>query len=140
MFDRFELEGTTYYQEGRKCGKAGCHCQGDDGELHGPYWYARDDQGRRSYVGRDLPEHIARARAIHARRLDDLRAAGDRLRHELGAVTRLERREALDGDDRAILARLGFADCLVSGCSSPAAQGDLVHVLRVVDQNRAQED
>jgi hypothetical protein len=122
MFDRFELEGTTYYQQGRKCGKAGCHCQ-NGGELHGPYWWARNDHGQRSYVGRDLPEAIARAREVHDRRLPELLAERRRLVAELDAMTRLLCNKALHAEDLPIIERLGFGDCLVSAGELQAAQG-----------------
>ena len=122
MSDRFELEGTTYYQQGRKCGKPGCHCQ-NGGALHGPYWYSRNEHGRRGYVGRELPEHIARAREVHARRLGDMQAERARLRRELDAVSKLTRKEGLSDGDRSILVALGFGDCLVPAGALQETQG-----------------
>ena len=50
--------GDRFYQLERiRCGKVGCKCAGEHGELHGPYWYAywRDDEKLRSrYVGKRL--------------------------------------------------------------------------------------
>lgn len=48
--------GDRLYQlEQVRCGKAGCKCAGENGELHGPYWYAywRDDGKLKSrYIGK----------------------------------------------------------------------------------------
>jgi len=50
--------GERLYQLERvRCGKVGCKCAGEHGELHGPYWYAywRDDGKLKSqYVGKRL--------------------------------------------------------------------------------------
>lgn len=51
------LENRIYQLERVRCGKAGCKCAGENGELHGPYWYAywRDDGKLKSrYVGKQL--------------------------------------------------------------------------------------
>jgi hypothetical protein len=48
---------AVYQLERVRCGKAGCKCAGENGELHGPYWYAywRDDGKLRStYIGKKL--------------------------------------------------------------------------------------
>ncbi|MBD3884918.1 hypothetical protein IFO70_24600 [Phormidium tenue FACHB-886] len=48
--------GDYLYQFERvRCGKVGCRCAGEGGELHGPYWYAywREDGRLRSrYIGK----------------------------------------------------------------------------------------
>lgn len=50
--------GDRLYQLERiRCGKVGCKCAGEHGELHGPYWYAywREDEKLKSrYVGKRL--------------------------------------------------------------------------------------
>lgn len=50
--------GDKIYQLERvRCGKSGCRCAGENGELHGPYWYAywRDTGKLKSqYVGKIL--------------------------------------------------------------------------------------
>lgn len=50
--------GDRLYQLERiRCGKAGCKCAGENGELHGPYWYAywRDDGKLKSrYIGKQF--------------------------------------------------------------------------------------
>ncbi len=51
------ISGRLYQLERVRCGKAGCKCAGENGELHGPYWYAywRDDGRLKSrYVGKQL--------------------------------------------------------------------------------------
>jgi hypothetical protein len=50
------LNGISYYQQTRKCGKEGCHCA--SGVEHGPYWYARDGGDKVRYIGKDLPNDI----------------------------------------------------------------------------------
>lgn len=48
--------GNIIYQlELVKCGKEGCKC--NRGQLHGPYWYAYQQQGKKfksSYIGKTL--------------------------------------------------------------------------------------
>jgi hypothetical protein len=47
--------GYTYQQEYIKCGKPGCKC--NDGDKHGPYWYAYWSEGnktRKKYIGKNL--------------------------------------------------------------------------------------
>ena len=50
--------GDRLYQLERvRCGKTGCKCVGENGALHGPYWYAywRDEGKLKSrYVGKHL--------------------------------------------------------------------------------------
>ncbi|MBD1909853.1 MULTISPECIES: DUF6788 family protein [unclassified Leptolyngbya] len=46
-----------YQLERIRCGKAGCKCAGENGKLHGPYWYVywRDAGKLKSrYVGKRL--------------------------------------------------------------------------------------
>ena len=46
-----------YQLELIRCGKLGCKCAGENGELHGPYWYAywREDGKLKSrYIGKRL--------------------------------------------------------------------------------------
>ena len=110
--DQFSLEGVTYYQQERKCGKRSCHCA-KGGKMHGPYWYARPEHGKIRYVGKLLPDHIAEVRKEHDRRLAEMVQERRRLAREFDAVTRLIRNDELIGGDRAILAELGFDSCLV---------------------------
>ena len=126
MRERFELEGKTYYQQYRKCSKTACHCQDDGDQGHGPYWYARDDRGRRSYVGRDLPEDVQRAHATHERRTNEIYQARRRIADQFDAITRLLCNKALHDGDREIIETLGFADCLVSEPELAIAQDGLV--------------
>jgi len=119
MHETFTLEGVTYGQQYRKCGKPTCKtCQGN-GPGHGPYWYGRDQvSGARSYVGRELPADVARARQELARQRSELAMQRDRLRQQAAALARLIAREPWSGKDRELIAWLGFAGCLVQ---SPAA-------------------
>lgn len=51
------MDNRFYQLERVRCGKAGCKCAGENGQLHGPYWYAywRDDGKLKSrYVGKQL--------------------------------------------------------------------------------------
>lgn len=51
------VDNAIYQLERVRCGKEGCKCAGESGELHGPYWYAywRDDGKLRSkYIGKKL--------------------------------------------------------------------------------------
>lgn len=54
--------GALLFQlERKRCGKATCHCAREDGQGHGPYWYAYWRAGgktRSKYLGKHLrPEH-----------------------------------------------------------------------------------
>jgi len=121
--DRFTLEGFTYYQQGRKCGRAGCKCQ--RGELHGPYWYKRDlSSGAVVYVGRDLPPEIAAARGWHDLLVGDMRRARLALAEAFDAVGRLLRGEALSAGDRCIIEGLGLGAALVSQRGNQVTQDD----------------
>lgn len=117
--DRFELEGVTYYQQGRKCGKAACKCA--NGHLHGPYWYC-SDQGRVGYIGKALPEPISRARAAHDGLLTDMVRQRRQFITKADVLTRLIGHAPLSQDDRAMLVALGYGDCLVSPASWAATQ------------------
>lgn len=118
MLTNFALEGVTYSQQYRKCGKPTCqHCQ-DGGPGHGPYWYARDTMtGARSYVGRDLPAGVAAARQNLASQRHELTMQRDRLRDQAAALDRLLGKGHLSGKDRELIQWLGFGACLVQ---SPA--------------------
>lgn len=51
------LGDRLYQLERVRCGKTGCKCAGEQGELHGPYWYAywREEGKLKSrYVGKRL--------------------------------------------------------------------------------------
>lgn len=118
--DRFELQGIVYYQQGRKCGKADCACA--QGELHGPYWYARDvSYNKVSYLGKELPGNVVKARAALAKSQARIRAKI----HEINAkVMALETQEnalkllaagmLVSAQHKALIRKMGFASCLVS--------------------------
>lgn len=51
------VDGCLYQLERVRCGKLRCKCAGENGTLHGPYWYAywRDDGKLKSrYVGKQF--------------------------------------------------------------------------------------
>jgi hypothetical protein len=111
--DRFELEGQTYFQQGRKCGKPSCKCV--QGQLHGPYWYHRDQvSGKVKYIGRSLPVEIAAARAAHDAMLSVMVKKRRRLLEQADALARLIGHKPLRDSDRATVTALGFGACLVS--------------------------
>lgn len=119
MLTTFALEGVTYSQQNRKCGKPGCQTCQDGGPGHGPYWYARDAMtGARSYVGRELPADVAAARQTLASQRQELAMQRDRLREQAAALDRLLGKGHLSGRDRELIQWLGFGACLVQ---SPAA-------------------
>ena len=121
--DRFTLEGFTYYQQGRKCGRPGCKCA--KGELHGPYWYKRNlESCKVSYLGRDLPQEIAAARGWHDLLAGDMRRARLALAEAFDAVGRLLRGEALSAGDRCIIEALGLGAALVSQRDNQVTQDD----------------
>ena len=111
--ETFDLEGVTYYAEGRKCGKAGCRCQ--SGDLHGPYYYRRDQAtGKVTYLGKVLPNQVDEARRRLAYFSRDLEVARRRLLAQAEALGRLYHRRPLTAEDRAAIRDLGFGACLVS--------------------------
>ena len=57
-----KVNGVTYRQQFRKCGKAGCKC--NTGEGHGPYWYSYDGSSAAKYVGIKLPEHVIKHKEL----------------------------------------------------------------------------
>ena len=108
----FSLEGVTYYQQGRRCGRATCKCA--QGELHGPYWYGRDmATGKVSYIGRELPQAVERARRDYNRLVVRMDRYIRDLSAQLEAVTKLRRYEPLTEQDRAVLRAMELGDALV---------------------------
>jgi len=119
--NRFELQGIIYYQQGRKCGKPDCVCA--SGELHGPYWYSRDmAYNKVSYLGKELPVNIAKARAALAKSQARIKA---KIAEITDKVIQLEKQEnalklllagmALSPSHKAIVHKFGFGLCLVPG-------------------------
>ena len=119
--DRFELQGIVYYQQGRKCGKPDCACV--SGELHGPYWYSRDvAYNKVSYLGKELPENVAKARAAliksQARIKAKIAEIADKviqLEKQKNALKLLSGGMALSPSHKAIIQKFGFGPCLVPG-------------------------
>ena len=110
--ERFVLEGMNYYQQGRKCGKQGCKCV--TGELHGPYWYAREiDSGQVRYLGRELPAEVLVAYTAHTRLLPQMTRRRRELLKQYDALGRLLKGETLWTEDRPIISLLGFGEALV---------------------------
>ena len=121
--ESFDLEGVTYYAEGRKCGKAVCRCQ--TGDLHGPYWYRRDQTtGKVAYLGKTLPAELDEARRRLSLYGRDIVAAHSRLLDQAEALRRLQTRQHLTAQDRAAIQDLGFGMCLVSEPLSAGTQED----------------
>ncbi len=109
--NRFRLNGVTYYQEYRKCGKAGCRvCQRGPG--HGPYWYSRDRLGHREYIGRQLPPSIEAARAAYRQKFEEMLEERGRLRLALTAIESHINGLGLSNDEKAALQGLGYGDTL----------------------------
>ncbi len=51
------VNDRIYQLERVRCGKASCKCVGENGEMHGPYWYAywRENSKLKSrYIGKKL--------------------------------------------------------------------------------------
>ena len=120
---RFILEGVSYYQQGRKCGNPSCRCAQGGENLHGPYWYGRDlTTGKVRYLGRQLTEHIEKARDRHAyyasARLNWMRRErtehAEKLLAEARTLEKLANGEPLTHDERAWLREQDLGDALVS--------------------------
>jgi hypothetical protein len=54
--EQIEVNGRTYKQQMRSCGKA-C-CKGVQGGVHGPYWYVSEPGKALRYVGARLPDGV----------------------------------------------------------------------------------
>jgi hypothetical protein len=121
MKERFLQEGVNYYQQGRKCGKPTCKCA--QGELHGPYWYARDVyNGQVRYLGRELPAEVLSAREAFDRLLPEMTKRRRELLRQYDALGRLLKCERLTDEDRVILEMFGFGEALVSNGGQAATQ------------------
>jgi hypothetical protein len=111
--DRFILQGTIYYQQGRQCGRANCKCaSGRDEDLHGPYWY-KHSRGKVTYLGKELPAAVAEVRAAHERLLAQMSHKRLELLGQADALERLMHNEPLEDGDGAILEQLGFGAALL---------------------------
>lgn len=109
----FTIQGFTYYQQYRKCGKDGCKC--NHGEPHGPYWYKRSlNANRIHYVGKDLPEHVEAAYEALMENRSKLHSTRRRLLDEANTIKKLLAGQRLTNAEKAIIDHLGFAECLVS--------------------------
>ena len=59
----FSLNGDTYSQTWRKCGKSNCKCHTDWDHRHGPYWNRKssDPYTKDKYIGKELPQWVIAA-------------------------------------------------------------------------------
>lgn len=104
---RFELYGISYYQEYRKCGKASCtRCA--DGPGHGPYWWSRDRNGKRKYIGVNLPKEITDADQERREMISAARAYRMKLSNQIAALDRLLNNSPLQDGDRDVFKALGI--------------------------------
>ncbi len=121
MEERFFLEGANYYQQSRKCGKPTCKCV--TGELHGPYWYARDiESGQVKYLGKELPTEVLSAYTVHTQLLPEMTRRRRELLKQYNALGRLMKGEKLWTEDKAIISLLGFGEALVYRDTASATQ------------------
>jgi hypothetical protein len=121
--DRFFLEGANYYQQTRKCGKSTCKCA--TGELHGPYWYARDiESGQVKYLGRELPTEVLSAYTVHMQLLPEMTRRRRELLRQYDALGRLMKGEKLLAEDKTIITLLGFGETLVQNDGQAQTQDD----------------
>ena len=105
--ERFVFDDRIYYQQYRKCGRAGCMCK--SGDLHGPYWYSKFEGGvGTKYVGKELPAHVSKARQRYKKRARQIEAAASKHRTRLTTLERLMARGALTADELAMLRRRGI--------------------------------
>ena len=118
MSDEMKVNGVTFRQQYRKCGKPGCKCNTNEG--HGPYWYSYDGNSAAKYVGINLPEHVIKHKELLkasreklrvikgkiTKKRDDLYIAYRNADRELSALRALEAGERVDSD---VLKALGLA-------------------------------
>ena len=111
--ESFFLEGRRYYQQRRTCSRQSCRCR--QGELHGPYWYARDTtSGAVTYIGRELPPEVLKAVNEHDIRLGAMMQRRAELQRDLDALDRLIHHAAVSDLDHMTLQRMGFGSCLAA--------------------------
>ena len=112
--DAFNLEGTHYFQQGRKCNKPACHCaSGRPEDLHGPYWFQRDSSGKVTYIGRELPDVVVKTREEYNRLWVRMQRFKRELQEQVDAVQKLIDRDTLTADERVILKNLGLEEALL---------------------------
>ena len=105
--ERFVYDDRIYYQQYRKCGRAGCKCQ--SGDMHGPYWYSKFEGGvGTKYVGKVLPAHVSTAWERYKKRALQIEKAASKQRMRLATLDRLMARGALTADELAMLRRRGI--------------------------------
>lgn len=112
--DRFTLEGISFYQQWRTCGRENCKCQTPD-NGHGPYWYCRDGEGRVRYLGKNLSPRLANARQEHARLRKEMQQELQQLQRRAESLQRLLNGLSLDNLDRLYCTELGFGSAMLTG-------------------------
>lgn len=85
----YRVDGKVYRQRFSTCGKEGCKCQ--DGELHGPYWFAIQPNRPMKYVGKELPGWVLQKHELLKVKENDLRAIRATLDEERETIRRLDR-------------------------------------------------
>jgi hypothetical protein len=109
---RFILQGSIYYTQTRKCGKANCGtCSRGPKTGHGPYWYRRDRiTGKVHYIGRKLPDRIATVRAARRRLRPEALDQRSKLAAQQQVLESFTSSAALSPDDIRQLTDMGFED------------------------------
>ena len=111
--DSFELQGYRFYRQGRKCNKDGCRCQ--DGDLHGPYWFRRDQvKGTVKYIGTNLPDPVVWAYWACRKDAGAIVADIRELKSRLSILTKLQNQQRLTPSERMVLRELGYRECLIN--------------------------
>lgn len=109
----FDIEGITYFQQGRKCNKPGCGCS--SGALHGPYWFSRiKATGQVSYIGRHLSEDVIKTREIRGDYMQAMLNELNQARAQVLAMKHLIAGDALSEDEYKIIRLMGFEYVLLS--------------------------
>lgn len=95
---------------------------GPNGELHGPYWYARDAYAIVKYIGKALPEGIEETLENLVYAKEEIDGARRLLLEQAEALRRLQTHNNLTSRQRELIWDMGFGYCLVSAAAAPVEQ------------------
>ncbi len=118
---KFELQGTTYYQQYRKCNKPTCRACAN-GAGHGPYWFRRDGLGQVKYLGKHLPPEVATARVNKEYAQEKLVELRRELFKKYEVVTKHLRSKALTAEEQQLIYELGFGNTLLPAAGSTGTE------------------
>lgn len=123
--EKFVLEGWTYYQEERRCGKPSCKTCQEVG-AHFGYWWRRKKGSKREYIGRELPEEVNQLRTRLEATTATIESHISMLFNDIQLLQKLRNRQPLIKEEKFRLAELGYKYCLVD---EPAHNQSLYEII-----------